>query len=102
MEFCEACGAKCRPKLCGQCYSVGYCGAECQRSAWDSHKSLCKQSAGQSALTLMSCVERGFFARMGIANANALRRMARGNALAAGFLEKVRRARGEGAPRDSV
>ena len=102
MEFCEACGERCRPKLCGQCYSVGYCDAECQRSAWASHKSFCKESAGQSALTLMSCVERGLFARMDIANASALRKLAQGEALVAGFLKRVHRARGEGAPRDSV
>jgi hypothetical protein len=92
MEFCEACGAKCRPKLCGQCYSVGYCGAECQRLAWASHKSFCRESAGRSALTLMSCVERGFFTIMGVANASALRRLAQEQPLAAGFLQRVARA----------
>ena len=43
---CAACGAPGsaarKLKLCAQCGSAAYCGAECQRAAWPEHKAWCK------------------------------------------------------------
>ena len=45
VSCCSYCGKQdIRMKLCARCKSVSYCSAECQRSAWSTHKLSCKQS----------------------------------------------------------
>lgn len=42
--ICPSCCAllyACESKACGRCFSVRYCGLECQESHWDEHKSFC-------------------------------------------------------------
>ena len=40
-QTCECCGNKGTLKKCGSCKKVYYCGAECQKSHWKTHKSNC-------------------------------------------------------------
>ena len=46
-ETCAACGKKGKVRRCARCKSVGYCGKECQESAWGAHKKECKRIAKQ-------------------------------------------------------
>ncbi|KIJ60149.1 hypothetical protein HYDPIDRAFT_161442 [Hydnomerulius pinastri MD-312] len=41
--YCEALGEK-NLRVCGRCKLVQYCGAECQKAAWPSHKVICKKA----------------------------------------------------------
>jgi hypothetical protein len=40
-QTCECCGHKSTLKKCGGCKKVYYCGAECQKSHWKTHKPNC-------------------------------------------------------------
>lgn len=41
---CAHCGERKGTQLCGGCKKVSYCGKECQRAQWSSHKLECKKS----------------------------------------------------------
>lgn len=40
-HVCAHCGTRGRAKVCTQCRSVRYCGRECQKKHWASHKAVC-------------------------------------------------------------
>ncbi|RDX40255.1 hypothetical protein OH76DRAFT_1413096 [Lentinus brumalis] len=42
---CGVCGRRATSR-CGQCQSVSYCSAECQRADWSTHKTTCRQLKG--------------------------------------------------------
>ncbi|KIY73334.1 hypothetical protein CYLTODRAFT_365815 [Cylindrobasidium torrendii FP15055 ss-10] len=42
---CILCGEK-ADKRCSQCLSISYCSAECQKSHWKEHKTMCKSLKG--------------------------------------------------------
>ncbi|OCH86730.1 hypothetical protein OBBRIDRAFT_796890 [Obba rivulosa] len=48
---CVLCGAKTTSR-CAQCQSVSYCGPECQRADWPSHKQACRSLKGGTWRTL--------------------------------------------------
>jgi hypothetical protein len=41
LQTCECCGLVATLKKCGGCRKVYYCGAECQKSHWLTHKATC-------------------------------------------------------------
>jgi hypothetical protein len=45
MKNCDVCGKIEDVKRCSRCKIVGYCGAECQKKGWKSHKKVCSQLA---------------------------------------------------------
>ena len=45
-EGCSACGEDGAEKKCSSCKSVQYCGQECQKLHWFSHKKVCKKLKG--------------------------------------------------------
>ncbi|EMD36741.1 hypothetical protein CERSUDRAFT_50971 [Gelatoporia subvermispora B] len=48
---CVLCGSKTASR-CSQCQSVSYCGQECQRADWPSHKQTCRSLKGGTWRTL--------------------------------------------------
>jgi hypothetical protein len=48
---CDACGAMpaAALKKCGRCRAARYCGADCQRAAWRTHKAACDAAAARLA-----------------------------------------------------
>ncbi|KAG6815296.1 hypothetical protein H0H93_010310 [Arthromyces matolae] len=48
---CELCGKNMKSR-CSQCLSVSYCGKECQREDWPTHKALCRSLKGGTWSTL--------------------------------------------------
>ncbi|KAL6304711.1 hypothetical protein BKA93DRAFT_259447 [Sparassis latifolia] len=42
---CFVCGKK-TASLCAQCFSVSYCGQDCQRAHWPEHKGMCRSVRG--------------------------------------------------------
>lgn len=41
-QQCDECGATCALQRCAKCKVAGYCGSECQKRAWPTHKPICK------------------------------------------------------------
>ncbi|KAK7685082.1 hypothetical protein QCA50_011919 [Cerrena zonata] len=48
---CAICGSR-TVKKCSQCYSVGYCGPECQKQDWKNHKQSCVSVKGGTWRTI--------------------------------------------------
>ena len=51
-QFCPRAGATSAGvefKMCSRCQRVYYCGVECQRAAWNEHKSLCVKTEASAA-----------------------------------------------------
>jgi tetratricopeptide (TPR) repeat protein len=47
---CAACGKELdKPKFCARCKKVAYCGAECQKAHWKTHKNECAAAAAAAA-----------------------------------------------------
>merc|ERR1712224_200548 len=40
-QLCAACGASQPSRQCGRCRAVHYCGRDCQRQHWPTHKANC-------------------------------------------------------------
>lgn len=51
-KVCLHCGSVTGNMRCSGCFSARYCGKECQRAHWASHKHECKSVKRQSVLTL--------------------------------------------------
>ena len=42
LPWCSGCKGKCADlKMCGKCFTAGYCNKNCQKSHWSKHKKLC-------------------------------------------------------------
>ena len=87
-ERCMACRAKCRPRMCGWCYSVGYCGRGCQSADWASHRPVCRQVAEQATRLVKSFMEIGTGA---VDGRDLLYEAAKKDALVSRFLSRCNR-----------
>jgi hypothetical protein len=47
---CIGCGASRGLKTCERCHVARFCGAECMRQMWPTHKRCCKEWAAQAAM----------------------------------------------------
>jgi hypothetical protein len=53
--WCSGCSRNCVDlKLCGKCYTAGYCDKNCQRRHWSKHKKLCNVLREQSSFLIPS------------------------------------------------
>ncbi|XP_028414268.1 uncharacterized protein LOC114537435 [Dendronephthya gigantea] len=60
-SWCSGCFGKCESlKLCGKCFTAGYCNADCQKSHWSKHKKLCPVLREKSSFLINSMKRFGF------------------------------------------
>jgi tetratricopeptide (TPR) repeat protein len=60
-SWCSGCKGKCGDsKLCGKCFTAGYCNKDCQIEHWPKHKKLCKVLREKSSLLVTSMTRRGY------------------------------------------
>jgi tetratricopeptide (TPR) repeat protein/GTPase SAR1 family protein len=53
--WCSGCKRKCENlKLCGKCFTAGYCNKDCQLEHWPKHKKLCKVLLEKSSFLITS------------------------------------------------
>ena len=58
--WCSGCKRKCENlKLCGKCFTAGYCNKDCQLEHWPKHKKLCKVLREKSSLLITSMKRHG-------------------------------------------
>ncbi|KZV67092.1 hypothetical protein PENSPDRAFT_64563 [Peniophora sp. CONT] len=49
--ICSRCGKRDKPRVCSQCKSTSYCGVDCQKADWKTHKLVCSpKSSGAEGL----------------------------------------------------
>lgn len=48
-ERCASCGSPASGNKCGSCKSVSYCGRDCQRAHWPTHKAECKPQSNSNS-----------------------------------------------------
>ena len=54
-SWCSWCNGKCDDlKLCGKCFTAGYCNKDCQNKHWSKHKKLCKVLREKSSFLISS------------------------------------------------
>ncbi len=54
-SWCSGCNGKCDDlKLCGKCFTAGYCNKDCQNKHWSKHKKLCKVLREKSSFLISS------------------------------------------------
>ena len=59
-SWCSGCKRKREDlRLCGKCFTAGYCNKDCQREHWPKHKKLCKVLREKSSLLVTSTTRRG-------------------------------------------
>ena len=59
-SWCSGCKKKCGGmKLCGKCFTAGYCNKDCQLEHWPKHKKLCKVLREKSSLLITSMKRHG-------------------------------------------
>ncbi|XP_028406488.1 uncharacterized protein LOC114528978 [Dendronephthya gigantea] len=59
--WCSGCFGKCESlKLCGKCFTAGYCNADCQKCHWSKHKKLCPVLREKSSFLITSMKRFGF------------------------------------------
>ena len=60
-SWCSGCNGKCDDlKLCGKCFTAGYCDRDCQNKHWSKHKKLCKVLREKSSLLISSMTRHPF------------------------------------------
>ncbi|KAI1783164.1 hypothetical protein LXA43DRAFT_357644 [Ganoderma leucocontextum] len=69
-QHCDHCGKRNwdgeKPKRCGGCRAVVYCNKECQKAAWQTHKTMCRTAP---AIGTTSCEELGYATPIALATA---------------------------------
>ena len=60
LPYCSNCCKKCKPNMCGKCYTAGYCNKNCQENHWSKHKKICKVLRKTSSMLITSMERAGY------------------------------------------